>query len=74
MDVIDPALHPNGGGAVHVEPSSVLFVSDISAIHDPPIGLLKPVAVDGIVLEERKIRKKIEAIVLRIGIGKEPSA
>src|SRR5262245_38063445 len=51
------------------EPGRVPGLGEIAAHHDPPIGLLELVSVDGIVEEEGEVRKQIEAIIDQISIG-----
>src|SRR5205807_93035 len=74
MDVIDSGLKPDRSDTWYTQHLSVLFISDIAAIHDASIGLLNPVAINRIVEKEREVRIQIQPVILAVRIGKELTA
>ena len=48
-----------------------MLVPDISAVHDPSIGLLNAIAIDRIIEEKCKIGEQVQSIILPVRIGKE---
>jgi hypothetical protein len=74
VDVVDSGLKSDRPDARHAQDFTLLFVSEISAIHHPPIGLLNAVAVDRIVEKICKVGEEVQPVILAVRIRKELAA
>ncbi len=74
MDIVHSGLKPDRSDTRHAQYLAGLFVSNISSVHEASVGLLNPVAIDGIIEKECEVREEIQPIILPIRVGKELTA